>query len=220
MQERETKPTIILGALSLFYFLLWFSKGFNMPIESDTMKEAVNVIDFRFPHMLFSNIDMTAEGIWHRSRWSADLLSYLSFHSLSKIIAFFTGDIVTALFIGQGFYIGLVFLSFSWLITLYGSALLGWKLFSKESTTLFLFSSFFSIFFYFPSILAPYYFTGYFRAPWILNYYWATILVFYALYPYWKFLFSPFEGEEKKGAYKTAWLFLIICAAFHPSQPR
>ncbi|MGL5720898.1 MAG: hypothetical protein ACRCY4_00645 [Brevinema sp.] len=216
----NNKVKYLLFLLSILVFILWFSKGFNFHINTDMMKESLNMIDFRFPQMLFSEISMSGNGIWHRSRWSANIMGAIPVNVIAPAISFFTGDKLSAIYIGVGMSYAVMFLSLTWILSIFVAITKHIAIFSLKFIRIFVISTFFTLFLYYRLELLQNVPFNFFLPiegivpQFIGNYIWSIVLVMGALLPYWIFLFQDKATWRENSSQRFFWLFLCILAAF------
>ena len=204
----KSRIFIFIG-IALLTFTIWFADGYMQWVNSDTAAEAFGTSQhIGFPQGLISKH-------YHcHARITGAILSYIPFHTIGYYYREITNDPVNALYISQGVMTGTIFMLLVLISAAYISTsaqiLSGWYLIS--AILLMLFTMTMPVL----PLNAPMSLGLRFGHQAVMtNYIGTMVIALFALFPYWRYLFSGnWEDWYKDIKCRSLFYALIIAAVF------
>jgi hypothetical protein len=197
---------LIFISIALVTFIIWFADGYLQWVNSDTACEAfARLQDINFPQAIVSSH-------FYHSRITASILSYIPFHTVNYLYRELTGDPVNALFISQGVMTGTIFT----LLVLISAAYI--SICAATVSAAYLISAIVMLMLTMAvpilSLNAPLSLGLRFgHQSVMINYIGTMVIALFALFPYWRFLFSGNWDDWYNDVKRRCLFYVIIIAA-------
>lgn len=208
--SNKSRIFIFIG-IALLIFTIWFADGYMQWVNSDTAGEAFGTSqNISFPQGL------VLENYNFHSRITGTILSYIPFHTVGYYYRELTNDPVNALYISQGVMTGTIFM----LLVLISAAYISTS--APILSARYLFSAILLVLFTMAMPVLP------LNSPVSLglrfghqavmtNYIGTMVIALFALFPYWRYLFSGNWDDWYNDAKLRSIFYLFIIAAIFSS---